>query len=239
MLKLVVLPPAFGMRNVSPYCLKIEMLLTAHDIPFELTLEPDPRKTPKGKLPYLIDNDKTIADSELIVEHINDTHDGCVYAGLSPESKALGVAISRLAEDHLYWMIVASRWLDDTWWPHVKQGFFDPLPPVIRTVAASMARKQVVRTYHLQGLGRHTLEEQKGFAHRDLSALQTMVPDLGYLAGEAPGVYDFTLASILSGMFDNQPATWLTTLAQPYDSLRRYAERVQEHTGVFGRHLAN
>lgn len=33
MLKLVTLPAAFGMRNVSPFCLKIEMLLTALNLP--------------------------------------------------------------------------------------------------------------------------------------------------------------------------------------------------------------
>ena len=36
MLQLVTLPPAFGMRNVSPFCLKTEMLLVALELPFEM-----------------------------------------------------------------------------------------------------------------------------------------------------------------------------------------------------------
>jgi hypothetical protein len=51
MLDLVVLSPAFGMRNVSPYCVKAEMLLKSLDLPFKLVEEADPRKAPKGKLP--------------------------------------------------------------------------------------------------------------------------------------------------------------------------------------------
>ena len=68
MLELVTLPPAFGLRNVSPFCLKAEMLLTSLELPFTLSEEADPRKAPKGKLPFLIDGDTRIADSELITE---------------------------------------------------------------------------------------------------------------------------------------------------------------------------
>ncbi len=39
MLKLVTMPPAFGMRNVSPFCLKAEMLLASLDLPYELALQ--------------------------------------------------------------------------------------------------------------------------------------------------------------------------------------------------------
>ena len=54
MLQLVTLPAAFGMRNVSPFCLKVEMLLTSLGLPFDMSEETDPRKAPKGKLPYLL-----------------------------------------------------------------------------------------------------------------------------------------------------------------------------------------
>ena len=54
MLKLVTLPPAFGMRNVSPFCLKAEMLLASLDLPYEPAEEGNPRNAPKGKLPYLL-----------------------------------------------------------------------------------------------------------------------------------------------------------------------------------------
>ena len=88
MLELVTLPPAFGMRNVSPFCLKVEMLLTALDVPFTLSSERDPRKAPKGKLPYIIVDGKRIADSELIIEYLNGITNGKVFAGLSAEQKA-------------------------------------------------------------------------------------------------------------------------------------------------------
>jgi len=132
MLELVTLPPAFGMRNVSPFCLKAELLLTALEIPFEHTELADPRKAPKGKLPYLVADGNVVADSELIVEYLDGMTQGRVYAGLTPAQKAQGFALTRLAEDHLYWIMVASRWLDDDWWPNVVEGFFHIAPKPVQ-----------------------------------------------------------------------------------------------------------
>ena len=66
MITLVTLPPAFGLRNVSPFCLKVEMALTHLGLEFDYETEQDPRKAPKGKLPYLLIDGERIADSELI-----------------------------------------------------------------------------------------------------------------------------------------------------------------------------
>lgn len=148
MLKLVTLPAAFGMRNVSPFCLKIEMLLTALNLPFTMTELADPRQAPKGKLPFLYDGEHCIADSELITEYLDQKTGGQVYAGLSPQQIARGVALSRLAEDHLYWIMVASRWLDDEWWPNIVSDFFGFVPALIRPIPTTLARRQVRQTYH-------------------------------------------------------------------------------------------
>ena len=149
--------------------------------------------------------------------------------------RSQGLALARLAEDHFYWIMVASRWLDDDWWPNVVQGFFGFIPGVIRPLATSAARKQVRKTYHLHGLGRHSLEEQREFARRDLAAMAGAVHDQGFLFGAKPNIYDFTLAGMMAGVYDNQPATWVTDVAQAYPGLRDYTERVQDAVGVWGR----
>ena len=67
-LTLVTLGAAFGLQNVSPFCLKAEMLMTYLELDYDIDMQADPRKAPKGKLPYLIADGRKIADSELIVE---------------------------------------------------------------------------------------------------------------------------------------------------------------------------
>ena len=235
---LVTLGGAFGMRNVSPFCLKLEMLLTSLGIPFEEAVEQDPRKAPKGKLPYMEIDGQKMADSELITQYINDMTQGRVYAGISAQDQAYGTALTRLAEDHLYWIMVASRWLDDAWWPNIVEGFFHIAPALIRPLIANGARRQTRRTYDLQGLGRHSMEEQRSFAERDLQALQDALGDGEFLSGDSPNIFDFTIASILTGYIDNKPATWLTELGKNYPELEAYAERVQAYVGVYARELS-
>ena len=155
--------------------------------------------------------------------------------GLSDKDRAVGLALSRLVDDHLYWIFVASRWLDDGWFPNIVEGFFHIAPWPIRGFIARQARKEVQQTYHLQGLGRHNQEEQEGFARRDLQALQDAVQGDGFLFAAEPCVYDFAIASFMAGVFDQQPATWMTHVASEYGGLKEYTERVQLRVGVFGR----
>ena len=237
MLKLVTLPPAFGMRNVSPFCLKIEMLMTALELPFDHAEESDPRKAPQGKLPFLVTEEKKIPDSEVIAVYLDELTGGKVFGHFTAEQLAQGYALTRLCEDHLYWIMVASRWLNDDWWPNVVCGFFGNLPQPLRYVASSMARREVRKTYNLQGLGRHPLTIQEVFARRDLQALDAAVPATGFLFNDTPDIFDFTVAGMMAGVYDNKPATWVGLIAEEFENLRAYTERVQSEIGIFGREL--
>lgn len=235
MLELVTLPSAFGMRNVSPFCLKIEMLLRSLELEFTLSDISNPGKAPKGKLPFLVADGQKIGDSELITQYLDELTGGKVFAGLTDRQVGQGYALTRLAEDHLYWLLIASRWLDENWWPNVARDFFGSLPPILRQVVGGVARRRMAKTYNLHGLGRHKLEEQQGFARRDLASLAGVVPAEGYLFGEQPNIFDFTVAGLMAGIYDNKPATWLTDIAMEYEDLHVYTERVQDAVGVWGR----
>lgn len=235
MIKLYTFPEAFGLRNVSPFCLKVEMALTYLNDEYEIVEEKDPRKSPKGKLPYIVINGESIADSEIILEHLDQTHGGALYGDLSEDEYARGYAFTRLAEDHLYWLMVASRWLDDDWFPNIENGFFGFVPRLIRPLVSKMARKQVFKTLDLHGLGRHNLEQQRGFARRDLRSLSCAISSHPFIGGERLTAFDFSVASLLSGIYDQQPATWITPIAEEFPNLQAYAERVQDTVGVFAR----
>jgi len=235
MIKLYVLPPAFGLRNTGPFGLKCEMALRHLKLEFEMVLSGDPRTGPKGKLPYLDDDGTVVADSELILQHLDRKTGGALYGHLSDEELADGLAFTRLTEEHLYWTLVASRWLDDAWWPNVVSGFFGTMPFPLRQIAPVLARRQVRQTYQLQGLGRHTLEEQKGFTRRDLDAIAKKVGAGPFLLGEKLTAFDFGVAAFLAGAIDNEPATWMTTITREYQPVVDYTERVQAAVGAYCR----
>ena len=233
MITLITLPAAFGLRNTSPFCLKIEMALKHLNLEFEIEILADPRKAPKGKLPFLKVDGKKIPDSELILAYLDKISNGQLFGDLSPQERAAGVAFTRLAEDHLYWLMVASRWLDPAWFPNIVTGFFGFVPALFRGFAARAAQKQVARTLDLHGLGRHDLEEQKDFDRADLLAINDQVAANHYITGGRLSVYDFAVASLLAGLLDNQPSTWIGELAGEYPGLRDYADRIQAEVGVY------
>lgn len=235
MITLYTFPEAFGLRNVSPFCLKVEMALAQLGLDSEIVFESNPGKAPKGKLPVVVIDGEKIPDSEIILELLDKKTNGGLFGNLSPAARARGTAWTRLVEDHLYWIVVASRWLDDEWFPNIVSGFFGFIPAPLRRLVAWVAQRGVRQTYHLHGLGRHSLDEQAGFARRDLQAISDAVGESGYILGDHLTVYDFTVASLLAGAMDNQPATWVTTLIETYPNLRNYAERVQLETGIYCR----
>jgi glutathione S-transferase len=235
MMKLHVLPPAFGLRNTGPFAFKCELALLHLKLDFELVESADPRTGPKGKMPYLNDDGTLVADSELILQHIDQKTGGGLYGHLTDTERAEGLAFTRLAEEHLYWIMVASRWLDDSWFPHLKAGFFAAMPFPVRHIAPAIARRQVRQTYHLQGLGRHTLEEQQGFARRDVDAIVKKVGGGPFLFGDKLTVFDFGVASLLAGTIDNQPATWMSDLVREFQPVVDYTERVQSTVGAWCR----
>ena len=234
-IELYTLGGAFGMRSVSPFCLKLEMLLAHLELDYSLVIEPDPRKAPKGKMPWAKIDGEVFADSEIIIEVIDRRTDGLVYAGLTPQERAYGLGLVRLAEEHLYWLMAAARWLDDDWWPNVKRDFMKVIPAVIRTPISSLIRRRMKQTVMLQGLGAHTPEEQLGFARRDLAALQDAISESRFLFGDKISVFDMGIAAILAGIYDNHPATRLTYIANEFLALKAYTDHVQSVVGIFGR----
>ena len=60
-IKLFQFPRMFGIPNVSPFCCKLETWLRIAKVPYEVVDTPDPRKGPKGKLPFIEDGGVRIA----------------------------------------------------------------------------------------------------------------------------------------------------------------------------------
>src|SRR5918995_4274569 len=101
----VQFPDLWG-RNVSPFGLKLEAWLRLADIPYTVQPSTDLGKAPKGKLPYIRDDGRLIGDTTLIIEHLKATRGINPDAGLSIRERAEALALQRLLEDHLYFVMV-------------------------------------------------------------------------------------------------------------------------------------
>ena len=110
MLTLLTYAPAAGVRCPSPFGLKTETLLVMSGLPYK-TKYTIPMKSPTGKLPVLIDGEKTIPDSSHIQRHLETVHGIDFDAHLTDRQIAIAEAFRRMVEEHLYFAVVHSRWI--------------------------------------------------------------------------------------------------------------------------------
>src|SRR5258707_8230764 len=104
--------PAFGLPDPSPFVMKAQVQLTMAGLAWRQ--EPGgPPAAPKGKVPWIDDDGVLIGDTAFIRRHIERTHGADFDRGLGPLQKAVAWAVERMLEDHLYWALLHSRWMDD------------------------------------------------------------------------------------------------------------------------------
>jgi len=194
MITLYTFGPYFGQPDGSPFVIKAMILLKMAGLAFQ-TRKAAPFKAPKGKLPFIEDGGRKIADSTFIRLHIERQYGFDFDVGLTPAQKATGWALEKLCEDHLYWLILTERWLDDANFVNGPAHFFDPMPAPIRPIIRTLVRDAVKKASLAQGLYRHTPEERRELARRGLETAAILLGDKPFLFGDAPKGADATLGA--------------------------------------------
>src|SRR5499433_3905894 len=105
-IKLFHFPRMFGIPNLSPFCCKLETWLRIAQIPYEVVDTPDPRKGPKGKLPFVEDAGVQIADTSLIVDYLAKTRGVDLDRHLALSQRAIGLLVQRTLEEHYAFVIL-------------------------------------------------------------------------------------------------------------------------------------
>ncbi|MEM9188632.1 MAG: glutathione S-transferase family protein [Myxococcota bacterium] len=225
MLILETAPSAFGVATASPFCRKAEILLAMSGLDHELRPS-DPRRGPRGKIPFLHDGDEIIADSRLIQQHLERRYEVDFDPGLRPEDKGVAVAARRLIEEHLYWAQTYFRWEHNG--DNVRQAFFGALPLPLSHLVFRLVRRQVRTAMHAQGLGRMTEEEIVMLAGEDLTALNRLFQGPFFFGPKLTSI-DASLAGLIENILAPELDTPLHRLAEPF---RDYVQRVTRATPV-------
>lgn len=171
MIKLYQYPSIWGMPSLSPFCSKVFYFLTWAKLPFEVISVSNPRKGPKGKFPVIEDNGVLIADSELIIEHCRQKYE------VDIEDSLEDLPIRRLLEEHLYFIILYSRWVDPETRVEIEKPFKPFFPRGLGKISLYIIRLQLRKQGYAQGISRHSRAQiyQKGID--DLSAVEQYLID--------------------------------------------------------------
>src|ERR1700723_1571530 len=107
--------PAWGLPDISPFVVKLETYLRLAGIPYG-TKNADPRKAPKRKIPYIVDDAVVLGDTRFIIEHLETKRGISLDARLTPRDRALATAFQSMLEEHLYFVMVYERWQIELNW---------------------------------------------------------------------------------------------------------------------------
>lgn len=226
MITLYQLKRTWGIPNLSHFCVKAETYLRMAKLPYQV-VETLPLKAPRGKVPYIEDNGKTIADTRLIVNHLKATYGDTLDAELSDEQKAQSHALQRLLEEHLFWATMYTRWNGtDANWQTNKQAIFSVLPPVARDLAALVYRRRIKGQIKGHGMGRHTPEEVFMLAQQDLDALSIALGDKPYFMGARPSTLDASAFGVLINTIGCPIESPIKAYGLAKPNLRNYCQRM-------------
>ena len=124
-----------------------------------------------------------------------------------------------MMEDHLYWAVVHARWMDDAF-ARGPATFFRGVPAPIRPLVLAMIRRQLRRTLHGQGFGRHSLWDA---VDRATAAFLGSKP---FMMGPEPTGLDATAFAFVAGTLCPLFDTPLRTSAERHENLKRYVGRM-------------
>ena len=215
----------FGLPEISPFVTKTEVQLKMAGLAYRKERAMPPA-SPKGQLPFIVDDGQQIADSTFIRAHIERKYGFDFDAGLSREARAQAWAFERMIEHHVYWALVGARWVDPDNFTRGPAHFFDGAPEDRRERLREDAQFRIAENYLLSGLGRHAPGDDVDLALRSIFALSVQLGEKPYLLGDVPCGMDATafgaLAGILTPFFDSR----LRDRAEEFPNLAAYVDRM-------------
>ncbi len=227
-IKLYQFAPAFGLPNTSSFCLKLETYLRMVDLPFEPVYTIEMGKAPKGKMPYIEDGESKIGDSNFIIDYLKQTYGDRLDANLTPPERAISLAMRRLIEENLYWVMVHDRWMEPANWETTKVVFFKDLPPILRSIVPNIARQDIKKQLQGHGMGKHSSAEIYAIGLADLGALSDFLADKPFFLGSDPTTLDASaygiLANILGSPFDSP----LKERVRQLNNIVAYCDRMRD-----------
>ncbi|CAA0084078.1 Uncharacterised protein [BD1-7 clade bacterium] len=225
MIDLYQFPCAFQVPNLNPFCMKLEGFLRLADIPFQIIEETASNKAPGGALPYIRDNGVVIADANQIISYLEKKLDFDVDGHLEPDRRALHHACSIMLDEHLYFALRYSHWIDEHNTDIMRKYAYAEIPPPIAKLQLSQTRKKVKSQLQAQGLGKHSRDELYAIACKDIDCLAQVLGDRQWFGGIYVSKLDLSAAAYLNIILVQELSSPLAERVKQHGNLETFAVR--------------
>jgi len=217
---------AMHVPNASPFCLKVETFMRMYNVPYEV-VQGFPVFSSKGKMPWIEYNGKNLADSTFILEFLDEERKLDVDGDLSEVEKAQALGIKIMCEEHLYWAMVYCRWIDSPLSTLLRVNRI-AVPFPLNYFFFGMAKRNIKKYLHGQGMGRHTREEIYEFAFQDIRAISTLLGKKKFMMGDKMTSIDAVVFSFMAPLVFDPVGTSLGQEVNKYDNIVAYVKKFKE-----------
>ena len=229
MITLYSYPELFGLEDNNPFGLKVFAFLKLTGLPFEHRHVLDTSAAPRGQLPYLVDADETIGDSDAIIAHLTRKYALTLDHALTASQRDLDLLIRRTLDD-LYWVMSYSRWRDDQYWPRFRDALLEQHPD-ISAEALEGARKYNFERYRYQGIGRYEPDAAYARGVASLQAIANVLGDGPFMFGDAPASLDAAVYGFVASIWFYDIDTPLKRFVGTRDKLVKHCAAMRERMG--------
>ncbi len=217
MLTLFSYPDLCGVADNNPFGLKVYAFLKLCGLPFRHEHIFDASKAPRSQLPYLVDDDEVIGDSDTIIAHLIGKYALDIDDELTPGQRNTHLLVRRALDD-LYWVMSFSRWKDERFWPQFRDIILSSHPDVaVGTLEA--AREYNSKRYYYQGIGRYEPDQAYARGIADLGVLANLLADSKYMFGPEPGSIDAAIYGFIANIYFYEIDTPLKTFLMSRETL--------------------
>jgi glutathione S-transferase len=222
------MPPAWGLPNPSPFCMKVETWLRMAGIPYEAKAIQGPPKSGTRKVPYIERPGGTLlSDSSVIIDTLARERGVTLDEGVTTEERALSLVLQRTLEESLYFCVLYERWVDDAGWAMTEPAYFETIPWFVRRAIVPIVRRQIISASKAQGLGRLPKSEIHARGVADVNAVAGLLGDKPFFLGR-PSTIDATAYAFIENLLVPPIPSPVSDAARKQLNLVRFAERMKQ-----------
>jgi glutathione S-transferase len=232
MLTLYSYPTLFGVADNNGYGLKVFAFLKLAGVPFRHEHIFDASKAPRGQLPYIVDGDDTVGDSETIIAWVTKKYDVKLDAALTPPQRTTNLLVTRTLDD-LYWVMSYSRWKDERYW-HLFRDALKREHPHLTDEGLMKAKEFNAQRYYYAGIGRFEPDAAMARGLADLAALASLISAGGFVHGDRPGAVDAGIYGFIANIYYYDIDTPLKQFVVAHDNLVRHCRAIHAMVAAEG-----
>ncbi|CAP39554.1 Protein CBR-CDR-6.2 [Caenorhabditis briggsae] len=210
--------------NLSPFCMKLEVLCRVNKIQYEI-VESSFARSRNGTIPFIELNGEHIADSDLIELRLRQHFK---ISSLPTDQEAQSVALSRMADNHLFYILIRYKSSVDAFYETIV-GLLN-LPTVLTALLVPLVRAVFGSKLYARSVGAigdFEPKELDELLHRDLKVIQDSIKGK-FLFGEKITPADATVFGQLASVYYPFRTHISDVLEKDFPKVLEYCERIRK-----------